>query len=305
MLKRATNMLAAYTHSSCKAIFFRSEYTVRDATLWLGRLGIRELGEAYLSKIKVLYPAQESCSPDAMEAKWNNGGPRTVVFCGRDYESKNGRMALKIFARLSHDFPADRFVYVGIVPQEELQRLKLPPSVVHHQSLKHEQVLSLLRASHILFHPSEFEGLGIVFLEAAASGMAVVTATGGAMRHVEEFFATGGATLIDRDCVPRSREASVFETHLRHMLGNRDVARSMARHNFNLATVGKLSPERNRRILLETYEDALENPAQTPLTLEQIPHRNGALLRFSSSQLEQLGQGYRRELNVTQMRFLL
>jgi uncharacterized protein len=306
ILKRATNMLTAYAHPSCKAIFYRSEFTVRDARVWLGKLGVGELGETYLSKIQVLYPAQESCPPDAMEAKWSKGGPLTVVFCGRDYESKNGRMALEIFNRLSREFATDRFVYIGNVPQEELRRRrKLPTSVVHHQSLPHKQTLSVLSAAHILFHPSKFEGLGIIFLEAAASGMAVITATGGAMRHVEELFGTGGAMLVNRDNIGQSEEASAFETHLRYILSNPGVAKSMAYHNFNLATVGKLSPERSRRTLLKVYEDALERPAETPLTLGQIPYRDGALLRFSSRQLEQEGRDYRREANVTQVRFLL
>jgi hypothetical protein len=79
----------------------------------------------------------------------------------------------------------------------------------------------------------------------------------------------------------------------------------MAYHNFNLATVGKLSPERNRRILHQVYEHALEMPAETPLTLEQIPYRDTALLRLSGRQLKQEERDYRREVNVTEVRFLL
>jgi uncharacterized protein len=306
ILKRATNMLTAYAHPSCKAIFYRSESTVRDARLWLGKLGVGELEETYLSKIIVLYPAQESCPVDAMEAKWSKSEPLTVVFCGRDYESKNGRMALEIFNRLSREFATDRFVYIGNVPQQELRKCCKPPTpVVHHQSLPHKQVLSILSAAHILFHPSKFEGLGTIFLEAAASGMAVITATGGAMRHVEELFGTGGAMLVNRDNIKQSEEASAFETHLRYILKNPGAAKSMAYHNFNLATIGKLSPERSRRILHQVYEHALERPAEMPLTLEQIPYRGRALLRLSNHQLEQEELDYRLDVNVTQVRFLL
>jgi uncharacterized protein len=306
ILKRAKNMLTAYAHPSCKAIFYRSEFTVRDARVWLEKIGAGELGEKYLSKIRVLYPAQESCPADVMKAKWSKSGPLTIVFCGRDYESKNGGMALEIFERLSREFTTDHFVYIGNVPQEELRRRrKLPISVVHHQSLPHKQTLSILSTAHILFHPSRFEGLGIIFLEAAASGMAVITATGGAMRHVEELFGTGGAMLVDRDNIGRAKEASAFETHLRYMLRNPGVAKSMAYHNFNLATVGKLSPERSRTVLLDVYEDALERPAETPLTLGQIPYRDGSLLRLSRSQLKQEELNYRRDFNITQSRFLL
>jgi hypothetical protein len=52
---RVMNMLTAYAHPSCKAIFFRSESAVYDARRWLEWLGVQELGEEYLSKIQVLY----------------------------------------------------------------------------------------------------------------------------------------------------------------------------------------------------------------------------------------------------------
>lgn len=306
ILKRATNMLTAYAHPSCKAIFYRSDATVRDARVWLGKLGVGELGEAYLSKVQVLYPAQECCSPDALEAKWRKGGPLTVVFCGRDYESKNGSMALAIFERLSREFTSDRFVYIGNIPPAEWRKFcEQPSAVVHHQSLSHKQTRSVLRAAHVLFHPSKFEALGVVFLEAAASALAVITATGGAMQHVEDLFGTGGAMLVNRDNTARSEETSAFESHLRYILRNPGVAKSMAHHNYNLASVGKLSLERSRRTLLKVYEQALERPAQMPLTLEQIPHRGGGLLRLSSHQLEEARQDYRREANITQSRFLL
>jgi uncharacterized protein len=306
ILKRATNMLTAYAHPSCKAIFYRSEFTVRDARVWLGKLGLGELGEKYLSKIRVLYPAQESCPADAMEAKWSKSGPLTVVFCGRDYATKNGRMALEITGRLSREFTTDRFVYIGNIPEDEVRRRrKLPASVEYHQSLPHKQTLSVLSAAHILFHPSKFEGLGTIFLEAAAAGMAVITATGGAMRHVEELFGTGGAMLVDRDSVAESEEAPAFEKHLRYLLRNPAAAKSMAYHNFKLATVGKLSPERSRTVLLDVYENALERPAQRPLTLEQIPYKDGSLLRLDCRQLGQKELEYRRQANINQVRFLL
>jgi len=135
--------------------------------------------------------------------------------------------------------------------------------------------------------------------------MAVITATGGAMRHVEELFGTGGAMLVDRDSIVQPEEASVFETHLRYILNNPSMAKKMAYHNFKLTTIGKLSPERSRRIVLKVYEHALEKPAATPLTLRQTPYRGRALLRLSSRQLGQAEIDYRRQVNATEVRFLL
>jgi glycosyltransferase involved in cell wall biosynthesis len=307
IFKRIGNMLMAYAHPSCKSILYHTESAVRDAGRWLEEIRAGELGEAYLSKIQLLYPAHRCCPADTMEAKWNNGGPLTVVFCGRDYETKNGRMALEIFHRLAREAPTNRFVYIGKIPEEELKRSRtLLGSVEYHKALSHKQVVSILSRAHIFFHPSKFESLGMVLLEAAAMGMAVITATGGAMQPVAELFKKEGAILVNRESIAQSEEAATFENHLRFVLRHPGVAKRMAYRNFKLARVGKLSTERNRTILVKVYEEALERPAAAPLNLGQIPHRDwGALLRFSSRQLQEEEWKYRRECNVTQERFLL
>jgi glycosyltransferase involved in cell wall biosynthesis len=307
ILKRIDNMLTAYAHPSCKSIIFRSQYAVGAARSWLKELERQDLAEAYLSKVQVVYPVRQCCPEKIVERKWRTLNGLTVVFCGRDYDTKNGGMALRIFERLILEAPATRFVYIGGVPTGVANRYRdLFGRIEYHENMPHKQVLAVLSGAHVLFHPTQFEGLGIVFLEAMAAGMAVVTATGDNMRPVEELFATGGAILVDRATTARSEESGAFENHLRFVLNRPDVARSMAYENFRSASVGNLSIERNRKILLKIYEDALEHPAKTPLRLAQIPHISlAAVTRFSSRQLQDEEWAIRQHGKMTQSRFLL
>lgn len=305
--KRIKNMLAAYVHPSCKSILYHSEFAVRDARRCLDEMEAGELGETYLSKVQVLYPAQEPCPAEAIKAKWSKRVSLTVVFCGRDYETKNGRITIDIFSRLAREMPRNRFVYIGNIPADELRRSpELLGRVEYYETLPHKRVLSILAEAHVLFHPSKFEGLGIVFLEASAAGLAIITAKGGAMEPVDELFGKDGALLVDRNSVAQVDEAAAFESHLRHMLGNPDFAKRMAFRNFKMASAGKCSMSRSRAILSKVYQEALQTPAPLPLTLGQLPYRNGrTLMRFSSRQLEEEEWTYRRKHNVTEVRFLL
>jgi glycosyltransferase involved in cell wall biosynthesis len=306
-LNRMRNMLTAYAHPSCKSILYRTEAAVREARGWLDATRAGALGELYLSKIQVLYPTYEACSTAAMQGKWGDLGALTVVFCGRDYETKNGRMTLEIFSRLLREFPDTRFVYIGRVPSTEREKYcELVSKIEYHEVLPHERVLAIFNKAHVLFHPSKFEGLGIVFLEAIAAGLAVITATGEAMRHVTELFAEDGALLVHRASVSRHDETASFEEHLRLLLKDPFHAKRMAYSNFNLATTGRFSAGRNREKLSMIYEEALAKPAATPFTLGELPHRcQRTLLRFSSRQVEAQQSMYCSQHDITAVRFLL
>lgn len=127
-------------------------------------------------------------------------------FRGRDFHTKNGALALRVFGRLSREFPDVRFAYVGEILDavreryaDPIERISTPGVVAPSEARQ------LLRASHVLFHPSEFEGVGSTLMEALADGLAIVTAKGGGMAHVVEFLDDRGALFVDRDAVAKAR----------------------------------------------------------------------------------------------------
>jgi glycosyltransferase involved in cell wall biosynthesis len=287
-------MIGAYIHPSCKRIFFRSQHAVDDARNWLSELDAGPAADEFLKKACVLYPAQAALAAEALAQKWTAPEPIEIVFCGRDYWTKGGRLALQVFERLFESGARVRCTYIGTIPAEER-----PRHVCHRQSLDRSEVLSLLAKSHVLFHPSPFEGLGTVLLEASAAGLAVVCAKGRGMEHVDEVFEEGGACFVDRDA-PSPQEA--FEHHLRALIADPAKAAEMGRRNHERAATGKFSlAERDRR-LVAAYEEALRGGGEA-LSLRDLPDISGAVpLTLTSEQVAADEASYRAGIGMQESR---
>lgn len=269
--RRVRSMLTAYAHPSCKAIFFCTKAGLESARGWLRLLRAGPLGEVFLEKSRLLYPAQRPVSKNEVLKKWRNPGRLGVLFCGNDYWVKNGRLALRIFSRLAPRFPRVRFTYVGMVPEKERMRhQEMLQRIDYHPTIPRKEVLSYFKRSHILFHPTKNESFGMVYLEAAAAGQAVITAEGGRMGFVREIF-TGGSLFVDRAITPESQEEREFEVLLRTLLENPEQARVMGMENYEMTTSGPFSIERRNRLLREAYEEAEGRPARTGLSLSELP----------------------------------
>lgn len=288
--RRSRNMIAGYAHPSCAGVLCRSVAVADSARRWIEGFGPTRETDALIAKLHVAYPAHPVSDAAAVRHKWRDGARPQVVFCGRDFQSKNGEMALTIFAALAREFPAASFVYIGVIPEEKQREHEsiLRGSVRYLQTPLHRCVIDELSRSHILFHPSQFESLGNIFLEAGAAGLAVVTATGGAMSHVQELFGVDGARLVDRTSLSASEEWFAFAEQLRRSLRETDTSRLMAFCNYERCDSGPLSLARRDSTISLVYSRA-KAYAGDSLQLRALPRADRAqIVRWSSGQVEQL-----------------
>lgn len=300
---RAANMLAAYAHPSCKAILFRTQHALETAETWLRLLGLEEEGKAFLEKSKILYPAQRpTLLPSAVRQKWSGHKPLRVLFVGNDYQAKNGRLALRIFGKLRSSHPGVKLTYVGFVPEQDH---KLADEVDFRGHVSRQEVLSLFKDAHILFHPTKNESFGMVLLEAAASGLAVVTARGPGLEHIDELFTADQALLVDRSEVSPEEEEPLFEEHLRTLLECPEKARSMAFSSYESATSGKLSLDARNELLGEIYSEALAKPAPAGFSLGELPHPGAGELRLESGRVSAGQKSFRAAHEISKLNFYI
>jgi len=233
MKKRMRLMLSAYVHGSCAGIILRGDpdSSFDIARHWFSRLEVVELGEAYLEKVTAVKPARAPISWADFEAKWNDLDERRVVFCGRDFETKNGALALEVMSHLMSEMEGLSFTYIGDIPDDFKNRSPhLVSRITHLPSVGRSEVIREMQRSHVFFHPSKFETVGLSLIEAASCGMAVVSCSGVGLEFSKAIFHDGGALLIDRTEAD-AHENPKFLAALESLLKQPDMMRSMGLAN--------------------------------------------------------------------------
>ena len=294
---RSARMLRAYTHPSCKAILFFTEHAVAEAYQWLRSAATPDSTRAFLTRCHVVPAAHRALDPAEVRRKWRDD-PLTVVFCGRDYHQKNGRAALTVMTSLAQRFPGMRFHYIGEMPGDPLtRRFASLPNAAGHGAVSRADALRILASAHILFHPARYESFGMVYAEAMAAGLAIVSSSGSLMAHVEEFLSRERAVLVPREGDDFERDVANFERALGRLLANRDAAATMAAAGYRYATKGALSVRRRSAALEKIYRRA-EAVAAEPLRVEDLGPGadSGRVVRRSAAAVAEDFEELRRAL---------
>ena len=123
---------------------------------------------------------------DALRAKLDIGaGVPVVIWVGRPERFKDFPTLLEAFARVRARLPAAHLMLVGNLDttaiRDQITALHLAPAVRLTGPVAHADLPFLYQAADVYMHSSYYEGLGLVMIEAAASGLPVVsTASDGA-----------------------------------------------------------------------------------------------------------------------------
>jgi glycosyltransferase involved in cell wall biosynthesis len=266
---RAANMLCAFAHPSCRAVIFWTRHALDGAQKWVRRLNLENEAKPLFEKARVIYPAHRAMLPTLVEHKWTEKSKLKVLFVGTDYWVKNGRVTLGLFRRLADDFPDVRFTYVGVVPPEAAE---LAEGIDFRGALPRTEVLKLFKESHILFHPAREESFGMVFVEAAAHGLAVVAAKSPGLGHLDEILDEREAMLVPYDSTREAPGEEDFEAYLRPLLDDPDLAKQKALAFYEMALAGRFSVEERNKTLRAVYQQALQNRAQSGFSLAALPY---------------------------------
>ena len=175
---------------------------------------------------------------------------------------KNVRMLLAAYSKLKARLPAIPDLYlIGDPPSEEsrieLQKLGLAENVQLLGPKQGEELAKLYREAKFFVLSSDEEGLGIVILEAMASGLAVVsTACGGPATAVKEG-ETGFLTPVgDADALALAMETLLKDPNLCSRMGQE--GRRVAETQFSFEAAGKVFVEKYDELL--TKHSEVRNP---------------------------------------------
>jgi len=300
--QRLTNFLAALAHPSCRAVLFWTQCAFDQAVALAQRYSENHLADRVWAKSRVVYPAQRPLRRSLVRHKWQLREPLRVVFVGNDFEVKQGALALEVFHRLAPRFPNASFTYVGALPPQA-QAKGGPVELLGE--IPRLQLLALLTASHVLFHPTRSESFGMVLLEAAAHGLAVLTASGSGMEHLGEILRSGEAELVARrPGMGHEEEAAAFEASLASLLAAPERTTELGLAAHRRISDGPFDADVRNQTLGEIWRTASNEAADAPLFLHDLPHwQPSTEARLASQALAEAMRDHADEHDVQRRNF--
>lgn len=164
-------------------------------------------------------------------SKKNNYG-KIVMCTSRLVEEKGVRYLLEAVPHVLEKFPAALFVFVGDgilrgYLEERTRQLKVGGNVLFTGFLTHQETLASIKRSDLIVVPSSsFETFGIVFLEAYALKIPIITTRFGGIPNVVHDKETG--ILVPPKNVEKLQEAIIY------LLSHKDEARRLADEGYKL-----------------------------------------------------------------------
>lgn len=114
-----------------------------------------------------------------------------ILFVGRDFERKGGRVLLKAFARVKRRVPRAELIIAGSSPAVDMPGVTVLGFIDKNSSQGEEQLIALYRQAAVFTMPSLFEPFGIVYAEAMHYGVPCVGVRHGAMPEIISDGVTG------------------------------------------------------------------------------------------------------------------
>lgn len=285
ILLRAQVMLGAYAHQSCRRVVFRTQAALEQAVKFTTALGLESPMEPVLRKSTVIRPAAGAMDGNAALRKWRTPGALQVVFCGRDFASKDGPLALRVVREVLARGRSLEFTCIGDVPAA-VRAVHVDPRLRFTGALEPAQVQAHLRRAHVLLHTSPAESVGMVFLEAAAAGMAVIASEGPRLAHLPELLDERGYTAVDRSTGTARAQQRGFVKALDALAADHSLAQAMGRANLQNSCRGANSLARRNRAWREVYDEARAGSGGAVLADREMVNAAGrTTVRMSSARL--------------------
>jgi glycosyltransferase involved in cell wall biosynthesis len=174
---------------------------------------------------------------------------RTILFLGRDFERKGGRIALQILSELSRDFDL-QMLYVGPIKDSGLRRMLLETRRLKHYPNPSDETLygEIYPAADIFFLPTSAEAFGLSILEAMSYGIPVVSSN---LPPIAEICGESSGCFLS---APNHIDG--YRSNLLRLIESKELREAsgrMARRRIE----AEYSPEKVGRSLVSVYESAL------------------------------------------------
>lgn len=166
--------------------------------------------------------ANIDAEPDEKELVKQFDSTIHILFVGVDWQRKGGDLVFDTIMQLDQKGVDFHLTVCGCKPPKKHPKMTVIPFLDKNKSEDNLTFLKLLHNSHLFFMPTRAECYGIVFCEANAYGLPVITTD------------TGGTTSVVEDgingfALPFSAKAEDYAARIEYLTEHRDVLEKMSK----------------------------------------------------------------------------
>lgn len=221
---------------------------------WAKQSAINDYG-AHSDKISVIeFGANIDDVPSSLQV--SESQICNLLFNGRDWKRKNGDKAIAIYQQLKEAGIHCKLTIIGSQPSHAIEDkdLVVYPHLDKSRAEDRQLLESILRESHFLIAPTLFDCFGIVYCEAAAYGIPVLTSdVGGVSQAVREGI---NGCLFSKDAPVSDYVAKIIDlfTHKERY----EALRISSRKEYETRLNWNEWERRMGRIITELSEDSIQ-----------------------------------------------
>ncbi len=163
--------------------------------------------------------------------KFGGKNSKMILSVGRLIKRKGYQYLIRAIPKVLIDFPNSIFAIVGEGPERHpltklIEKLKIDDRVLFLGNIPNTNLPELYASSDLFVLPSIHEGLGIVYLEAMASGVPIITTNSGGMRDL----------IIDKQTgiLIKSRKSEEIANTIISLLNDDKLANYLENHGRKL-----------------------------------------------------------------------
>ena len=177
---------------------------------------------------------------------------KMILFVGQPIPRKGPEYLIKAMANVIRKYPDAKCVFVGYKSSPEIEKmcksLNIEKNVIFIGFLNEEEKIDAYRSADVFVLPTLYEGFGIVFIEAMASGCPIVTTNVAGVPEIVENIKNGILT--------RPRNSDDIATGIIKILDSKALARKISKNNTKKAKLYDWNK------LVKLYESCFEDAAR-------------------------------------------
>ena len=235
----------------CKKILAWSEWS---------RKGILQQFPELNNKVEIVYPAVP-----VRKFKKKDINDVNLLFIGRNFYLKGGRLALDIMDILTKKYDNVRAIVVSTVPNKILEKYSDNEKMTFYNLLSHEKLFKdIYPMCDIFLYPTFADTFGFAILEAQSFGLPVIATETKATCTIQETidFGNTGFYVDNRECDALNKNYNEdvrnnVLSFVEKLIKNKKLREKMSKNCFKVIKSGKFSIiERNKK-LERIYQEAL------------------------------------------------